>query len=42
MGINELMTFAFQGMAIGAAFECMVVLLGYVVRFVFRMFRKGG
>lgn len=42
MDINMLLTFAFNGMSLGIAFECMVILLGYVVRFSFRMFRKGG
>lgn len=42
MGINEMVAFAFQGMVVGAVLECMVILLGYVVRFGLRMFRKGG
>ncbi len=42
MSMDKLIAFAFQGMAVGAVLESMVILLGYVVRFVFRMFRKGG
>ncbi len=40
--VNDLVAFAAQGIGYGAVLECMVILLGYVVRFCFRMFRKGG
>lgn len=42
MQVNDYVTIASQSMIVGAGFGCIVILIGYVVRFVFRSFMEGG
>lgn len=39
---NIFVTIAMQSILIGAVLVCVVILIGYVVRFVFSQFLKGG
>lgn len=42
MGFNDYVTIASQFMIVGAVFECIVILIGYAIFSVFRMFNDEG
>ncbi len=42
MVASDYVTIAFYMLGAGAAVECIVILIGYVIRNVFRMLKKGG
>ena len=42
MAASDYVTIAFYMLGAGVAIECIVIIIGYVIRFVLRMLGKGG
>lgn len=40
--MSECVNVASSAMVVGAVMECIVILIGYVIRFLLRRFAKGG